>query len=67
MIPPEMLMWFGFALLAAGTVLLIGWKLTEPEPVVFVAPEYEPFRRVSRETYSGRHRKGEDDPFPAYE
>jgi hypothetical protein len=63
MIPPEMIVWFGAALLVAGIVLLVGWKLTEPKEYVFEAPEYprhvpapppepEPTIRV----YNGRHR-----------
>lgn len=54
MIPPEMLWWFGAALIVAGIVMLIGWKLTEPEPVRFEPPEYEPFRAAR--PYQGRHR-----------
>ncbi len=55
MIPPEMLVWFGAALLVAGIVLLVGWKLTEPPKYRFEPPpepEYPPFVPA----YTGRHR-----------
>lgn len=55
MIPPEMLVWFGAALIVAGIVLLIGWKLTEPPKYEFVPPEEYP-RFVPAKAYQGRHR-----------
>lgn len=55
MIPPEMYVWFGAALIAAGIVLLIGWKLTEPQKYRFEVPEtYTRFQPAR--AYHGRHR-----------
>ena len=55
MIPPEMLVWFGAALICAGIVLLVGWKLTEPPTYTYEPPEDYP-RFIPARTYEGRHR-----------
>lgn len=56
MIPPEMLVWFGAALIVAGIVLLVGWKLTEPPTYRFEAPTEYPRFVPAKKTYQGRHR-----------
>lgn len=65
MLTPEMLAWFGGALVVAGIILIFGLSVTEEPPPRFVPPEYprhvpalppEPEEPTIRRPYAGRHR-----------
>lgn len=60
MIPPEMYVWFGAALIMAGITFILLTKITDPPPYRFEAPEdYKRFQPAR--AYNGRHRKPEEE------